>query len=77
MGVILPYTFGEEQMTAYYSGEYYASSMYIALDDINNNNNILPNHHLSLVWVNSSCSYTESVKAQYKMIKEEKVSPTF
>ena len=73
IGVIIPYTFGEEKITAYYSGSYYASAMYLALDDINNNPNILPDHQLTLVWANSKCSFTESVKAQYKMIREQKV----
>lgn len=73
LGVIIPYTLGAAKITAYYSGRYYASAMYIAIDDINNNTNLLPNHKLTLVWANSECDWKRTLNYQYQMMQDEKV----
>ena len=73
IGVIIPFSFGKEQITAYYSGAYYASAMYLAVDSINRDARYLPNHKLSLAWANSECDWKKSVKWQYKMIQDENV----
>lgn len=73
LGVIIPYTFGEAAMTSYSSGMFYASAMFLAIDDVNNNKDLLPNHKLSLVWADTECDWKKTIKVQLDMIKEQNV----
>ncbi|XP_057310994.1 atrial natriuretic peptide receptor 1-like isoform X2 [Hydractinia symbiolongicarpus] len=73
LGVLIPYTLGDSHLTSYYSGKYYASAMYLAIDDINNNKNLLPNHRVEIVWADTMCDWKKAVTLQMGMIHNESV----
>ncbi|XP_066910581.1 resact receptor-like isoform X2 [Clytia hemisphaerica] len=73
LGVLLPYSLGKAQMTAYYSGSFYASAMFIAIDDVNNNTDLLPNHKLELIWADTKCDWKETIQLQLNMMKDLQV----
>lgn len=62
VGLILPYvvsTGGERSLP----GNHYASAMTVAVDNINNDPNLLPGIRLSFIWNESYCSEEMSIKA--------------
>ncbi|XP_047143124.1 atrial natriuretic peptide receptor 1 isoform X1 [Hydra vulgaris] len=73
IGVILPHTLGESKLSSYNSGVYYASAMYMAIDDINSQSTYLPNHKLELVWGDTMCDWKSTIKLQIEMLEYEKV----
>jgi len=73
LGVLVPFNLGDAQLTSYYSGKYYASAMFLALDDVNNNKDLLPNHKLELVWADTNCDWKKTIKLQLTMMKEQNV----
>ena len=73
LGVLIPFTLGTAPMTSYASGTYYASAMFLAIDDVNNNKDLLPNHTLSLVWADTICDWKKTIQVQLDMIKDQNV----
>ncbi|XP_057310998.1 atrial natriuretic peptide receptor 1-like isoform X2 [Hydractinia symbiolongicarpus] len=74
LGVLIPYTLGSDShLTTYYSGRYYSSAMYLAVEDVNNNKNLLPNHRVELVWADTMCNWKKAVTLQMGMIHNESV----
>ena len=73
IGVLLPHTLGESKISSYYSGLYYASAMYMAIDDINSKHTLLPNYQLELVWGDTMCNWKNAVNLQIEMHEYEKV----
>lgn len=73
LGVLLPFSLGLNEMTAYYSANFYASAMFLAIDDVNDNPNLLPNHRLELVWADTKCDWKKTIQLQLDMMKEQNV----
>ena len=70
LGILIPHTMGSANLSAYFSGKYYSSAMFIAKDDINQNNFLLKNHTVDLVWGNTDCNKSKTIKLAIKMIEE-------
>ena len=70
LGVLIPHTIGSANLSPYYSGQYYSSAMFIAKDDINQNKFLLKNKTVDLVWGNTDCSETKTIKLAIKMIEQ-------
>ena len=62
IGLILPYKLssGSNQNRP---GEYYASAMTIAVDNINKDPTLLPGINLSFIWADSECDEEKSIEA--------------
>ena len=73
LGVLLPFSLGLNEMTAYYSANFYASAMFLAIDDVNNNPDLLPNHRLELVWADTKCDWKKTIQLQLDMMKDQNV----
>ena len=70
LGVILPYTLSADSVTSitgYSTGTYYASAMFIAMNDINNNSAILPNMTFEVVWGDTECVWNKTLILMEKM----------
>ena len=61
IGLILPYkvSYGSRSL----GGQYYASAMTIAVDNVNKDPSLLPGIRLRFVWDDSECSEEQSIKA--------------
>ena len=70
LGVLIPHTLGSSNLSKYFSGDYYSSAMFIAKDDINQNKFLLKNKTVDLVWGNTDCNKTKTIKLAMKMIEE-------
>ena len=70
LGVLIPHTIGSANLSPYYSGQYYSSAMFIAKDDINQDKFLLKNKTVDLVWGNTDCSETKTIKLAIKMIEQ-------
>lgn len=73
LGMLIPYTFGSAPRTSYSSGMFYASAMFLAIDDVNKNKDLLPNHELKLVWADTECDWKRTVRIQLDMMKDQNV----
>ena len=73
LGALIPFSLGDSALTSYFSGLYYASAMFLALEDINNDKYLLPNHTLTLVWADTECDWKKTISMQLKMLEEEHV----
>ena len=70
LGILIPHTLGSSNLSAYFSGSYYSSAMFITKDDINQNKFLLKNHTVDLVWGNTDCNKSKTIKLAIKMIEE-------
>ena len=73
LGALIPFSLGDSTLSSYFSGLYYASAMFLALEDINNDKYLLPNHTLTLVWADTVCDWQKAISMQLKMLEEEHV----
>ena len=73
LGALIPFSLGDSSLTTFFSGAYYASAMFLALDDVNNDKYLLPNHTLTLVWEDTKCDWRKTISMQLKMLEEEHV----
>ena len=70
----MPYTAeGKALPSSYHSGLYYASAMFVARDDINQNKFLLPNHRFDLVWGDTECNKKKTLRLAMKMFEEQQV----
>ena len=70
LGILIPHTLGSSNLSSYFSGRYYSSAMFIAKDDINQNKFLLKNRTVDLVWGNTDCNKSKTIKLAIKMIEE-------
>ena len=73
LGALIPFSLGDSTLSSYFSGLYYASAMFLALEDVNNDKYLLPNHTLALVWEDTECDWRKAISMQLKMLEEEHV----
>ena len=73
LGALIPFSLGDSTLTSYFSGLYYASAMFLAVEDVNNDKYLLPNHTLTLVWEDTECDWKKTISTQLKMLEEEHV----
>ena len=70
LGILIPHTIGSSNLSLYFSGSYYSSAMFIAKDDINQDKFLLKNRTVDLVWANTDCNKSKTIKLAIKMIEE-------
>ena len=73
LGALIPFSVGDSALASYFSGLYYASAMFLAVEDVNNDKYLLPNHTLTLVWADTQCDWKKTISMQLKMLEEEHV----
>ena len=73
LGLLIPYDVPRSD-TSLVEGKYYAPAMIQAVDDVNNRSDLLPGHHLSFIWNETSCNETQALQALTYLIHEKQVS---
>lgn len=73
LGLLIPYDLSQKE-TSISEGKYYAPAMIQAVDDVNNRSDLLPGHHLSFIWNETSCNETQALQALTYLIHEKQVS---
>lgn len=63
IGLLIPFKHASKLGNYFHRGEYYASAISIAVDDINRNPNLLPGHNVSFVWNDTQCEDLDTVRA--------------
>ena len=71
VGLLIPYTTPGRSADLF--GIRYAPASLLALENINNSTDLLPGHHLSLVWNDTKCDPNLSLKALIYQIYEKRV----
>ena len=65
LGLLIPYRVtGGADLSAYTGGEYYAAAFLLAIEDINNRTDLLPNVKLKYVWNDTMCLVDMAIKSQ-------------
>ena len=65
LGLLIPYNVtGGADLSGYSGGEYYASAFLLAIEDINNNKQLLPNVTLHYVWNDTMCLVDLAIRSQ-------------
>lgn len=68
IGVLIPYTLGKKPLTSFRSGKYYASAMFLAIDEIKRSK-MLETYDVQLIWENTECNITRTLQLQEKFTK--------
>ena len=65
LGLLIPYRVtGGADLSGYVGGEYYAAAFLLAIEDINNRTDLLPNIKLTYVWNDTMCLVDLAIKSQ-------------
>ena len=65
LGLLIPYRVtGGADLSGYSGGEYYAAAFMLAIEDINNRTDLLPNVKLRYVWNDTMCLVDLAIKSQ-------------
>eukprot|EP00112_Aurelia_sp_Birch-Aquarium-sp1_P024999 Seg811.12 transcript_id=Seg811.12/GoldUCD/mRNA.D3Y31 product="Resact receptor" protein_id=Seg811.12/GoldUCD/D3Y31 len=65
LGLLIPYNVtGGADLSGYSGGEYYASAFLLAIEDINNSKQLLPNVTLHYVWNDTMCLVDLAIRSQ-------------
>ena len=65
LGLLIPYKVtGGADLSGYSGGEYYAAAFMLAIEDINNRTDLLPNIKLKYVWNDTMCLVDVAIKSQ-------------
>ena len=72
LGLLIPFNSSEAPTSA--EGSFYAPAIVQAVDDINNNSNLLPGHRVSFIWNDTRCNEDQSLRALSYQIHEKNVS---
>lgn len=63
LGLLIPFKHASELGNYFHRGEYYASAMSIAVDDINKRQDLLPGRNLSFIWNDTLCEELNTLRA--------------
>lgn len=75
IGLVMPYTCGDKcSLNLLSNGETYAAAFKIAVDQINKNESLLPNHVIEFVFNDSKLEESIAIEAVYKQLNEMNVS---
>ena len=72
LGLLIPYDLPRSE-TSVPEGKYYAPAIIQAVEDVNNSSDLLPGHHLSFIWNDTSCNETQALRALTYLIHEKRV----
>ena len=72
IGLLLPYTFADSvKMSTYKRGEFYASAIDIALEEINKNPDLLAGYRLTYIWNDTKCLESVAINSQYYQLRSK------
>lgn len=63
LGLLIPFKHANKLGNYFHRGEYYASAISIAVDDINGNPNLLAGHNVSFVWNDTECEELNTLRS--------------
>ena len=72
LGLLIPFDSSEAPTSA--EGRFYAPAIIQAVDDINNNSDLLPGDHVSFIWNDTKCNEDQSLRALSYQIHQRNVS---
>ena len=61
LGLLIPYD--PPHPVTEFIGKSYAPAVLLAVENVNNRSDLLPGHHLSLIWNDTSCDETQALQA--------------
>lgn len=69
LGLLIPYSaVGTHTGNDYNKGENFASAISVAVDDVNGNPTLLPEHNLTFIWNDSQCDELLALREQFSQI---------
>jgi len=68
IGLLIPYKLVHDGDGNYFKGENFAAAITIAVQDINDNKNLLPGHNISFTWADTDCNELQTIRDQFKMV---------
>ncbi len=75
IGLIFPYSFGKDSLDGSPpDGEKYAAAFKLAVDKVNNDSELLPNHNLTFIFNNTELHELIAIKAMYQQCKTNRIS---
>lgn len=63
IGLLIPFKYARSLGNYYFRGQYYASAMSIAIDDINKRKDLLPGRNISFIWNDTECDELKTLRA--------------
>lgn len=63
LGLLIPFKYARRLANYYHRGEYYASAISIAVDEINRRQDLLPGQNISFIWNNTECDELKTLRA--------------
>ncbi|XP_020901343.1 atrial natriuretic peptide receptor 1 isoform X2 [Exaiptasia diaphana] len=63
IGLLIPFKYARSLGNYYFRGQYYASAMSIAVDDINRRPDLLPGRNISFIWNDTECDELKTLRA--------------
>jgi len=70
LGLLIPYSNVKKLFgNSYYAGNRYASAISLAVRDINNQTNLLPNDTISFEWRDTNCDEFTTLRHQLQMLE--------
>ena len=63
LGLLIPFKHASKLGNYFHRGEYYASAMSIAVEDINKRQDLLPGRNLSFIWNDTMCEELNTLRA--------------
>jgi ABC-type branched-subunit amino acid transport system substrate-binding protein len=67
---LLPFKAAYGYGDSFSAGKFSASAMTVALERINNDPYLLPNHHINLVWNDTECNEEKSIRLMAAFIEQ-------
>ncbi|KAK3705160.1 hypothetical protein QZH41_003755 [Actinostola sp. cb2023] len=63
LGLLIPFKYARSLGNYYHRGQYYASAISIAVDEINRRSDILPGRNISFIWNDTECDELKTLRA--------------
>ncbi|XP_031575273.1 speract receptor-like isoform X2 [Actinia tenebrosa] len=70
IGLLLPYLSAYGYGDSYSAGKYSAPAITVALDRINKDPDLLPNHHINFVWQDTKCNEEMSISQMTEFVEQ-------
>lgn len=65
LGLLIPFKHVSKLGNYFHRGEYYATAITIAVDNINKRHDLLPGRNLSFIWNDTSCEELNTLRAVF------------
>lgn len=70
LGLLIPFKRTNRLGNSFHRGEYYASAMSIAVDDLNRRSDLLPGQNVTFIWNDTDCEEEKTLRAIVYQLKQ-------